>query len=625
VLYQIFIGEDGKEEIRYISFMARSLQESERKYSTTQKELLAIVFALKKFHYYLWGHHFTLYCDHRALSFLHSQKDLSPMVTGWLDTILDYTFKIVYRPGILNVLPDALSRQFPKDLWTAKPKNIVSKVYAYVHLIQDKNTVRNDVPKIKRQTVLTETHAIGHVGANAMVNQIHAQGQTWMNLAKDCLDYVQRCPECQRHNIVRKGYHPMKAIHATMPGDHMAVDLTGPFSKSDDGNTFLLVLVDICTRFVFLKPLPNKEANTVAKTLFDIFTTIGFPKILQSDNGKEFANTILRTMSDEFGMKHRFTTPYHPRGNGVAENHVKTAKSIIVKEMENRDHTWDRHVPMAQLAMNTRIVALHNSSPFSLFFARRFNGFHNVTDEKNDLLSQKEMIERLEYMTKTVFPAIDEKSRATQQRMIERFNRTVLHSEFPDGSQVMVLDPIRGDKFAPRYEGPYTIVRKNTGGAYILKDGTGTLLTRRYAPSQLKLALDSLTEPSYEVEKILDARFTPEKEGVPAHYEYLVKWKDYESEFNTWEPEKNFIERRCIREFWKDRDPPDSTLLTQPRLPVEASEKIHQRQGRKNLAANLMSPKMRANEIRRRSKRIPLSHTVGRSTRSMSKITSSKD
>lgn len=72
-----------------------------------------------------------------------------------------------------------------------KPMNIAKKVYAYIHLIQDKNTIQNDVTKIKRQTVLAETHAISHVGANAMVNQIHAQGQTWTNLAKDCLDYVQ--------------------------------------------------------------------------------------------------------------------------------------------------------------------------------------------------------------------------------------------------------------------------------------------------------------------------------------------------------------------------------------------------------------------------------------------------
>ena len=68
----------------------------------------------------------------------------------------------------------------------------------------------------------------------------------------------------------------MKAVHASMPGDHMAVDLTGPFTRSNNGNTFLMVLVDVCTRFVFLIPLPNKEASTVAKALFfGIFTMIG--------------------------------------------------------------------------------------------------------------------------------------------------------------------------------------------------------------------------------------------------------------------------------------------------------------------------------------------------------------
>ncbi|KAF9919082.1 hypothetical protein BGZ65_012318, partial [Modicella reniformis] len=98
---------------------------------------------------------------------------------------------------------------------------------------------------------------------------------------------------------------------------------------------------------------------------------------------------------------------------------------------------------MAQLAMNTSIVALHNSSPFSLFFARKFNGFYNCSNEKNEVLSHEKLLERLEYMTKIVFPAIDEKSRETQRKMIQRFNATVLHDDFPDGAKVMTLDPIK--------------------------------------------------------------------------------------------------------------------------------------------------------------------------------------
>lgn len=73
VLYQLPSGPDHPADICYISFMACSLQASECKYSATKKELLGVVFALTKFHYYLWGCHFDLYTDHCALTFMHSQ------------------------------------------------------------------------------------------------------------------------------------------------------------------------------------------------------------------------------------------------------------------------------------------------------------------------------------------------------------------------------------------------------------------------------------------------------------------------------------------------------------------------------------------------------------------------
>ncbi|KAF8957930.1 hypothetical protein BGZ52_013130, partial [Haplosporangium bisporale] len=60
------------------------------------------------------------------------------------------------------------------------------------------------------------------------------------------------------------------------------------------------------------------------------------------------------------------------------------------------------------------------------------NGFSNYTHESGRTLTQEELLERLQYMTEGVFPAVEKKSQATQAHMIERFNATVLHNEFPN-------------------------------------------------------------------------------------------------------------------------------------------------------------------------------------------------
>jgi len=90
-----------------------------------------------------------------------------------------------------------------------------------------------------------------------------------------------------------------------------------------------MVLVDVCTCFVFLDALKDKSALTIAKVLVRRFSDMGFPKVLQSDNGKEFNNRLLKEIAKEMHVQQRFTTPYHPRGNGVAENSVKTACNTV--------------------------------------------------------------------------------------------------------------------------------------------------------------------------------------------------------------------------------------------------------------------------------------------------------
>ncbi|KAG0223358.1 hypothetical protein BGW42_005932 [Actinomortierella wolfii] len=137
----------------------------------------------------------------------------------------------------------------------------------------------------------------------------------------------------------------------------------------------------------------------------------------------------------------------------------------------------------------------------------RANGFSNYTDDKGNVLFQEELLKRAEYMTTVVFPGIEKKSQRTRKTMIERFNSSVLLNEFPNGAKVMAIDPIRDGKFAPRYEGPYTVHSRSRSGAYILRDGTGEILKRKFAPSQLKMVLDDLEDGEvFDVERIVDHR-----------------------------------------------------------------------------------------------------------------------
>jgi len=120
-------------------------------------------------------------------------------------------------------------------------------------------------------------------------------------------------------NITKKGYHPMKAILTHLPGEHFAMDLAGPFPRSSNKNVYLLVLVKVCTRFVLLDALENKNASTVTKALIRRFSDVEFPKLLQSDNGEKYNNRLLKEVANEKHIQHQYTMPYHPHRNGVAE------------------------------------------------------------------------------------------------------------------------------------------------------------------------------------------------------------------------------------------------------------------------------------------------------------------
>lgn len=105
VLSQGPIGAD-----KPIAYASRTLNDAETRYSTIEKELLAIVWAVKHFRPYLYGRRFTIYTDHRPLAWLNSMKEQNSKLTRWKLRLAEFDYDIEYKNGKQNVVADALSR-----------------------------------------------------------------------------------------------------------------------------------------------------------------------------------------------------------------------------------------------------------------------------------------------------------------------------------------------------------------------------------------------------------------------------------------------------------------------------------------------------------------------------------
>jgi hypothetical protein len=307
---------------------------------------------------------------------------------------------------------------------------------------------------------------------------------------------------------------------------------------------------------LLLKPLKRNTGEAVAAELMSLIALVGPPKILQSDNGPEFANDVMRALVKLLGVQHRFITPYNPRADGKVERSVGTTVMIIKKLLHGSTHHWPLFLPFAQMQFNEKISSLTGSTPFALFFGRRMNPLRDYTNDKDhpQLVDLENWRDHQEKLLSLVYPAISERVKSLKDEMVKRLNkhRRLLTDSIPVGATVMIKDPRRENKFEPKYIGPYTVIRRAQNGAYVLRDQTGDIFDRHVTADQIKLIskkpreVDTRdAEQIYEVDHIVDHR------GEAGHYQFLVRWKGYEASDDSWVDEVDFQDNRCIRDYWK--------------------------------------------------------------------------
>ena len=588
---------DGNVKVRFIAFVAKALAGAQKNYPATKRELLGIVWCLRKLHVFLWGIRFYLYTDHSALLAIDTKDDLSYVMLNWLDTLLDYDFTLVHIPGVLFVLPDCLSRMFCElreqkgrteqvrritlDPLVGHPEHelreFINERLAKTHVADAK----------ERRELLLKQHTKGHFGAEKLYKALWYDGFYWPGMRKQCGEVVNSCRACLQYNVGREGFHPVKSLRAEAPWDHVAVDCIAALPESRHGYKHVLLLVDIATRFLVTQPLRDMTMETLAASLYKILMMFGPMKIMQSDNGSEFVNQLLNKLTKLAGVDHRRIAEYNPRANGLAERSVQTVKLCLLKRLEGEFEHWDVALQATTYDINHAIGGNLKSSPFTLFFGRRANNWKDysqlnmlvqqdaalaaaIADENKAEISSKadkgdddmeNVATRSSLLEEVVGPAVREAAYNRQDKKNEILNKKRKAAPaFKVGSLVMLRDQNRKSKLEPRWVGPYVINLINQRGTFQLKDLTGTILQRVVPVAFLKLCGSQtltdasggevkLDEPRFVVEKILDVK----EEG--GRNTYLVKWEGYPASETTWEPAEHFEDASTLANFWRQRNP----------------------------------------------------------------------
>ena len=442
-----------------------------------------------------------------------------------------------------------------------------AKLTAYVNKLKNKNeellfcvshldVYETPASDEEKQAILEKTHLLGHFGIHAMEQVIHQDlNMHWKGLREDITKYISNCHKCRQFNLAKHVYHPPKQEAPEGIMDHVVFDLGGFDCTTPRGNNFILVVLDLFSRFIILRAIPDKSATTVAKELVSIFSLFGYPRIVGHDRGAEFHNKLLEKILKHAEVENRASLPFTPQGNSCCEAAVKSAKTIIIKMLEGRSKDWDLYLNGTALSLNVHRSRLHGMMPFMVMFHRAPNEFKDYRGDKPTLHEREIDVEafkkKLDLIDRIIVPAIRDQILKTQDKDSNYFRKRhrILEKPYPIGSTVMIKNiENKNRKTDPNYEGPFYIHGITKNGSYILTDKTDTFLARDVPTQQIKLIStnDAKEDNSdvYEVQAIINHR------GTPPNYEYLVRWKNFTEDHDSWEPPASFDSPDVIKHYW---------------------------------------------------------------------------
>nr|GEV91597.1 reverse transcriptase domain-containing protein [Tanacetum cinerariifolium] len=328
------LGQCQDKHFRLIHYASKTMTEAESNYTTTKKEMLAMVYAFDKFRSYMIMNKSIVYTDHFALKYLIAKKDSKARLLRWVLLLQEFTFKVIDTKGAEKLAADHLSRlenphqNFlnPKEINESFPLETLNLVYTcgnqstswfvdFANYYAGNFVVMGMSSQQKSQEAIEILKAYHyrptgeHHGLNYTAKKVFDSGFYWPTIYRDIYDLVKNCD---------------------------GIDFMGSFSSSR-GNKYILVAVDYLSKWVKAKLLPTNDARVVCKFLKNLFSRFGTPKAIISDRGTHFCNDQFAKVMQKFDVTQRLATSYHPQASGQVEVSNRGLKRTLDRAVgENR-------------------------------------------------------------------------------------------------------------------------------------------------------------------------------------------------------------------------------------------------------------------------------------------------
>jgi hypothetical protein len=583
---------------RPVAFDSTQLRGAELNYPVHEKELLAIIRALKKWRLDLLGMHVNVFTDHRTLQNFATQRDLSRRQARWAEYMSQYDVSIEYIKGEENSAADALSRRaeeipveelsaailsiqgdktlrdrilsgYTADPWCMKLPELVGSLPG---LSRDEHGLfyiadRLVVPRVDnlREHLFHAAHdTAGHFGADKSYALLRTS-YYWPNMRRDLVDsYIPSCMDCMRNksrtSATAGPLHPLPVPDAR--GDSVAIDFIGPLPE-DGGYNMLVSMTDRLNSDVRLVPCRDTiSAEHFATLFFDHwYCENGLPLDIVSDRDKLFLSKFWRALHKLTGVKMKMSSSYHPETDGASERTNKTVNQCLRYYVDRNHKGWVRALPRVRFHIMNTVNASTGFSPFQLHMGRSPRMLPPIIPgdkvaEELDAARARALVTQLE---QDVMEAQDNllAAKSAQASNVNRHRSTNL--VFQEGDRVMLATKHRrreyiqkGDnrvaKFMPRYDGPYVVLEAHPQfSTYTLDLPNSPNIFPTFHVSQLRPyhANDATLFPSREHPRpgpvvTEDGQLENfidriiDERRVGRGKKYLVRWVGYGEEDDEW-------------------------------------------------------------------------------------------